>query len=255
MTPRLKIIAGNWKMYTTPTEGDKLAEELINALAGIDPGNKRIIIIPPFLHIRSIAAKFQGVKHAAVGAQNCHFENEGAYTGEISASMIKDAGAEYVIIGHSERRQYFHEDNAMLYKKVSAAIEHGLTPIYCCGETLEQRESGDYFEVISNQINEGLFDLMPDLIKNVIVAYEPVWAIGTGKTASPEQAQEIHFFIRNLFAGQYGHEIADHLLILYGGSVKPNNASELFSMKDIDGGLVGGASLKAADFAAIVHAA
>ena len=242
-------------MYTTPTEGDKLAEELIAALAGIDPGNKRIIIIPPFLHIRSIAERFKGVKHASVGAQNCHYENEGAFTGEISAAMIKDAGAEYVIIGHSERRQYFNEDNALLYRKVSAALENGLMPIYCCGETLEQRESGDYFEVISKQINEGLFDLMPDMIKNIIVAYEPVWAIGTGKTASPEQAQEIHFFIRNLFAGQYGHEIADHLIILYGGSVKPNNATELFSMKDIDGGLVGGASLKAADFAAIVHAA
>ena len=242
-------------MYTTPTEGDKLADEIITSLAGIDPGNKRIIVIPPFLHVRSIAERFKGVKHAAVGAQNCHFENEGAYTGEISAAMIKDAGAEYVIIGHSERRQYFHEDNALLYKKVSAALAHGLTPIYCCGETLEQRENGSYFEVISKQINEGLFDLMPDMINNVIVAYEPVWAIGTGKTASPEQAQEIHAFIRNLFAGQYGNAISDHLIILYGGSVKPSNAAELFGMADIDGGLVGGASLKAADFAAIVHAA
>ena len=255
MTPRLKIIAGNWKMYTTPTEGDILAEELIAALEGIDPGNKRIIIIPPFLHIRSIASRFKDIKHAAVGAQNCHYETEGAYTGEISAKMIHDAGAEYVIVGHSERRQYFNEDNALLYKKINAALEQGLIPIYCCGETLQDRESGSYFEVVSKQINEGLFDLMPDVVKNVIVAYEPVWAIGTGKTASPEQAQEMHFFIRNLFAGQYGNEIADRLLILYGGSVKPGNAKELFGMKDIDGGLVGGASLKATDFAPIVHAA
>ncbi len=255
MTPRLKIIAGNWKMYTTPTEGDILAEELIAALKGIDPGNKRIIIIPPFLHLRSIASRFRNIKHAAVGAQNCHYETEGAYTGEISAKMIRDAGGEYVIIGHSERRQYFNEENALLYKKVNAALEQGLIPIYCCGETLGDRESGAYFEVVSKQINEGVFDLMPDLVKNVIVAYEPVWAIGTGKTASPEQAQEMHLFIRNLFAGQYGNEIADRLLILYGGSVKPGNAAELFSMNDIDGGLVGGASLKATDFAAIVHAA
>jgi len=252
---RPKIIAGNWKMYTTPTEGTKLAEELIHELRNIDLSNKKVILIPPFLHIQNIAEMFEGIAYTAVGAQNCHYENEGAFTGEVSARMIKDAGATHVIVGHSERRHYFHEDNALLYKKVLAALEQGLIPIYCCGETLEERESEKHFEVISIQINEGLFDLASDLIDKVIVAYEPVWAIGTGKTASPEQAQEMHFHIRNLFAGQYGNVIADHVPILYGGSVKPNNASELFSQKDIDGGLVGGASLKASDFSSIIKSA
>jgi len=252
---RTKIIAGNWKMFTTPTEGDQLADELVTSLKNIDLGNKRVIVIPPFLHIRSIVSKFPDMTQVSVGAQNCHFETEGAYTGEISAKMIKDAGAKYVIVGHSERRQYNHEDNALLYKKVRAALDQDLTPIYCCGETLQQRENGEYFETVSTQINEGLFDLMPDAIGKIIVAYEPVWAIGTGKTASPEQAQEIHAFIRNLFAGQYGKEIAERLIILYGGSVKPSNAKEIFGMTDIDGGLVGGAALKASDFTAIIQSA
>jgi len=252
---RSKIIAGNWKMYTTPTEGDKLADELVASLKNMDLGNKKVIIIPPFLHIRSIASKFQGIADVSAGAQNCHQETEGAFTGEISAKMIKDAGAEYVIIGHSERRQYNHEDNELLYNKVRAVLDQGLTPIYCCGETLVQRENGIYFETVSSQISEGLFGLMPDMIGKVILAYEPVWAIGTGKTASPEQAQEIHAFLRNLLAGQYGKEIADNMIILYGGSVKPANAAELFGMKDIDGGLVGGAALKASDFIAIIQAA
>jgi triosephosphate isomerase (TIM) len=252
---RPKIIAGNWKMYTTPTEGLQLANELINELQDVNIGNNKVIIIPPFLHIQSIATRLAGSATISVGAQNCHFEKEGAYTGEISPGMIKDAGAEYVIIGHSERRQYFHEENAMLAKKVYAVLNEGLTPIYCCGETLEERESGKHFEVISIQINEGLFDLAPDLISKVILAYEPVWAIGTGRTASPEQAQTMHKHIRNLFSGQYGDTIADHICILYGGSVKPNNAAELFSQQDIDGGLVGGASLKAVDFVGIIKAA
>ncbi len=252
---RSKIIAGNWKMFTTPTEGDKLADELVSEMKGLDLGNKQVIVIPPFLHIRSIASKLDGIKNASVGAQNCHFETEGAFTGEISAKMIKDAGAGYVIIGHSERRAYNHEDNALLYKKVSAALNQGLTPIYCCGETLEERENGKHFDTVSSQVREGLFGLSAYQIAKVIVAYEPVWAIGTGKTASSEQAQEIHEYIRSLFAEQFGNSISENLIILYGGSVKPANAGELFKMKDIDGGLIGGASLKATDFSAIIQAA
>jgi triosephosphate isomerase len=252
---RPKIIAGNWKMYTTPTEGKKLAEELIAELKGIDLKGNKVIVFPPSLHIQTIASLFAGINNTGVGAQNCHYETEGAFTGEISAAMIKDAGGKYVIIGHSERRHYFNEDNTLLAKKVVAALEAGLTPVYCCGETLDERESEKHFEVISIQINEGLFDLAPDMIGKVIVAYEPVWAIGTGKTASPDQAQEMHFHIRNLFAGQYGNQISDHLSILYGGSMKPGNAAELLGQKDIDGGLIGGASLKASDFAAIIKSA
>jgi triosephosphate isomerase (TIM) len=252
---RPKFIAGNWKMYTTPTEGLQLAIDLENELKDVNTGENKVIVIPPFLHIQSIAAKLKGNIKISVGAQNCHYENEGAYTGEIAPRMIKDAGAKYVIIGHSERRQYFHEENALLAKKTVAVINEGLTPIYCCGETLAERESGRHFDVISNQVKEGLFNLDAAAISKVILAYEPVWAIGTGKTASPEQAQEIHAHIRKLFADKYGRDIADKLIILYGGSVKPNNAAELFSQKDIDGGLVGGAALKASDFAAIIKSA
>jgi triosephosphate isomerase (TIM) len=252
---RPKIIAGNWKMYTTPTEGIALANELIGALQDVDLKDNKVIVIPPFLHVKSIADIFESTRNVYVGAQNCHFEQEGAFTGEISPKMIKDTGAEYVIIGHSERRQYFHEDNAMLSKKVIAVLNNGLTPVYCCGETLEERDSENHFSVISSQIKEGLFDLASEMVSKIIVAYEPVWAIGTGKTASPEQAQEMHLHIRNLFTEKYGNTVSDHLPILYGGSVKPGNAAELFGQNDIDGGLVGGASLKASDFAAIIKSA
>ena len=252
---REKVIAGNWKMYTSPEQGAQLAKDLIAETEGMSWAGKRAILIPPFTHIMTIASILKDQDNIYTGAQNCHYEKEGAFTGEISARMLAEAGASYVTIGHSERRQYFHEDNAFLAKKVNSVLEESLTPIYCCGETLEEREANRYFDVVGSQVTEGLFHLSAEQIKNVIVAYEPVWAIGTGKTASPEQAQEIHAHIRSLFATKYGKDIADGIIILYGGSVKPNNAAELFGQADIDGGLVGGASLKAADFAAIIKAA
>lgn len=251
---REKIIAGNWKMYTTIEEGTTLAKALLQNLSGSNLQNKKVIVIPPFTHIFPVQNELKGLKNVFTGAQNCYFENEGAFTGEISPRMIRQSGAKYVIIGHSERREYFKETNEFLNKKVKAALEADLIPIYCCGETLTEREANQHFDVVKTQINEGLFNLSAEELKNVIVAYEPVWAIGTGKTASPEQAQEIHAHIRSLFTEKYGNETAENMHILYGGSVKPNNAAELFSQKDIDGGLVGGASLKADDFTAIITA-
>ena len=241
-------------MYTTVEEGVALVKALNAGLAGNDLANKTVIVIPPALHITSVIAAAKEAGKVHVGAQNCHYEKEGAFTGEISPKMLKNVGVEYVVLGHSERRQYFKEDNGLLAMKTGAVLAENLIPIYCCGETLEQRESGKYKEVIQQQIEEGLFGLSADQISKVIVAYEPVWAIGTGKTASPEQAQEIHQFIRSLFATKYGQDIAANLHILYGGSVKPNNAKELFSQADIDGGLVGGAALKAEDFLGIINA-
>jgi triosephosphate isomerase len=252
---RNKIIAGNWKMYNTLQDATKLVNDLIIELENQDLGANRAIIIPPYLYIKELGESLKRNPSIFIGAQNCHFEKEGAFTGEISAQMLASVGTQYVVLGHSERRQYFNEDNAMLAKKVNAVLAEDLIPIYCCGETLEERENNQHFTLIQQQIEEGLFHLSADEIKTVIVAYEPVWAIGTGKTASPEQAQEIHAHIRELFSKKYGQETADNLHILYGGSVKPNNAAELFSQQDIDGALVGGASLKAADFAAIIKAA
>ena len=251
---RKKIIAGNWKMYTTVEEGVALVKALDAGLVGNDLANKTVIVIPPALHITCVLGEAKKAGKVHVGAQNCHYEKEGAFTGEISPRMLKNVGVEYVVLGHSERRQYFNEGNGLLAMKTAAVLAENLIPIYCCGETLEQRESEKYKEVIQQQIEEGLFGLNADQISKVIVAYEPVWAIGTGKTASPEQAQEIHEFIRSLFASKYGKDIADNLHILYGGSVKPNNAKELFSQRDIDGGLVGGAALKAEDFLGIINA-
>lgn len=251
---REKIIAGNWKMYTTIDEGLTLAKALLQNLSGNNLQNKKVIVIPPFTHIFPVQNELKSLKNVFTGAQNCYFENEGAFTGEVSPRMIRQAGAKYVIIGHSERREYFKEQNDFLNKKVKAALAADLIPIYCCGETLTEREANQHFEVVKKQIEEGLFNLSAEEMKDVIVAYEPVWAIGTGKTASPEQAQEIHAYIRSLFTEKYGNETAENLHVLYGGSVKPNNAAELFGQKDIDGGLVGGASLKADDFAAIINA-
>lgn len=252
---RNKIIAGNWKMYNTLQDATKLVNDLIIELQDQEMGANRAIIIPPYVYLRDLSEALSRNPDIYLGAQNCHFEKEGAFTGEISAHMLASVGTQYVVLGHSERRQYFHEDNALLVKKVNAVLAEDLIPIYCCGETLEERESNQHFNIIQQQIEEGLFHLSAEEIKTVIVAYEPVWAIGTGKTASPEQAQEIHAHIRNLFSKKYGQETADNLHILYGGSVKPNNAAELFGQPDIDGALVGGASLKASDFAAIIKSA
>ncbi|HEY1007207.1 MAG TPA: triose-phosphate isomerase, partial [Sphingobacteriaceae bacterium] len=215
-------------------------------------GEQQVIVCPPFIHLHSLVQLNKAGGRVAIGAQNCHHQESGAFTGEVSASMIRSAGTEYVIIGHSERRQYFGETNALLAAKTDVALKAGLKPIFCIGETLEERNSGRHFDVIRQQLAEGLFHLSETEIQSVVIAYEPVWAIGTGLTASPEQAQEIHAFIRSEVAAKYSEALAGEISILYGGSCNPKNAPELFAQADIDGGLIGGASLKSRDFTDIV---
>jgi triosephosphate isomerase len=212
-----------------------------------------VIIAPPFYFLHKCVELLQGMDNMYVAAQNCYSEEKGAFTGEMSVNMIQSVGVDFVIIGHSERRSYFKEDNAFLAAKVATALNNDLFPIFCIGEVLAERESGEHFEVIRRQIEESLFPLSPEDFSKLIIAYEPVWAIGTGLTASPEQAQEMHEFIRKTVADQYGPEIAGDLSILYGGSCNAQNARELFSMPDVDGGLIGGASLKADDFITIIE--
>jgi len=247
MTIRKKIIAGNWKMNCNLDEAVKLCSEIVNISKDELQNKTELVIIPPFPLLGEIKRLSKDSK-VKTGAQNCHQELSGAYTGEVSAALLASMAVDYVIIGHSERRQYFHETNELLAKKLNIAISQNLTPIYCCGETLEQRENGNFLSVNETQIEEALFHLNENELKQVVIAYEPVWAIGTGKTASSEQAQEVHAAIRSKIASKYGEEIAQQISILYGGSVKPSNAKELFSQQDIDGGLIGGASLNARDF-------
>ena len=251
---RKRIVAGNWKMHKTLEEGLDLARDIRARLQGRCSEEKEVILFPPFIHLTGIAELLKGLTGFHSGGQNCHHKKEGAYTGEISASMLASAGASHVIIGHSERRKYFGEDDALLAAKTERALEAKLTPVFCCGETLEERESEKQFEVVGRQIRKALFHLPEEKIRSLHIAYEPVWAIGTGRSASPEAASEMHAFIRSEVAAQYGRECAESLSILYGGSVKPGNAAELFAMPDIDGGLIGGASLQAADFEAIFNA-
>lgn len=248
---RKKIVIGNWKMNKTVVESEKLAAELLPGLDGLTAGCD-VGIAPTFL---SLTAAGKGIAGSPVHlvAQNCHYENDGAYTGEVSATMLKEAGCSMVIVGHSERRQYFGETNATVNLRVKKALEEGLGVVLCVGETLEQRESGVTEVIISSQVREALFGI--EEIDGIIIAYEPVWAIGTGRTATSQQAQEVHQHIRTLVGDLYSKEVAAGLRIQYGGSVKPSNAAELFAMPDIDGGLIGGASLVAADFIAIVKAA
>ena len=235
-------------MNKTLQEGIALATELNAALAADKP-NCEVIICTPFIHLASVTPIVdKGV--IAVGAENCADKASGAYTGEVSAAMVASTGAQYVILGHSERREYYGETNEKLVKKINLALAEGLAPIYCVGEKLEEREAGKHFEVVGSQVKEVLFGLSAEQMKNVVIAYEPVWAIGTGKTATSEQAQEIHAFIRATLAEQFG-ALAEEITILYGGSCKPSNAKELFAQKDIDGGLIGGAALVADDFVAI----
>ena len=244
---RQKIVAGNWKMNLDINQGKTLLSEILDS----NINNEILTIIaPPTIHLNSFN---QMLSHTSISlaAQNCNQQDAGAYTGEISVGMLKSVGVEYVILGHSERREYFMEDSLSLSFKVMNVIKHGLRPIYCCGETLTQRQEGEHFRTISNQIEHGLFQLNEMEILNCVIAYEPVWAIGTGETASPKQAQEVHNFIRKTIAKQYGDMVADNISILYGGSVKPANAQELFNCPDIDGGLIGGAALNADSFAAI----
>ena len=251
---RKKIIAGNWKMNKTFDEGMGLVSEISNMLKDEYHGNAEVIIIPPFVHINAISRMVINDRNLSVGAQNCSNHVSGAYTGEVSAAMLKSCGTTYVIIGHSERRQYFGEHNDWLAKKVDAVLAEGLIPIYCCGETLEERESNKYFDVLKSQVSEALFHLSTEQMSNVVVAYEPVWAIGTGKTASTAQAQEVHAFIRTLLKDKFGADVSDNITIQYGGSVKADNAKELFSAPDIDGALVGGAALQSRSFVDIVKA-
>jgi triosephosphate isomerase (TIM) len=251
---RKKIIAGNWKMNKNLEEGLALASEVVNMVKDEYHGSAQVVLIPPFTHIASVSKLSSDAVNVSTGAQNCSNHPSGAYTGEISTDMIKSAGASYVIIGHSERRQYFGEHNDWLARKVDAVLNAALNPIYCCGETLEERESNTHFAVLEKQIKEGLFHLDANQMSNVVIAYEPVWAIGTGKTASTAQAQEVHAFIRGLISTQYGAEIANDITIQYGGSVKADNAAELFAAPDIDGALVGGAALQSRSFVDIIKA-
>lgn len=232
------------------------AKTLLNELKTADDGGTSVekIVIPPFVYI-SEAKHILNKSSFKVGAQNCHQEESGAFTGEVSAEMLQSVGCDYVLVGHSERRQYNNEDTELLKKKTHAALEAGLTPIFCVGESLEERKGNKHFQVIESQIKDSLFSLDQNAFDKLILAYEPVWAIGTGETASPEQAQEIHNFIRKTISDKYGEESASIMRILYGGSCKPMNAKELFSKEDVDGGLIGGASLKSEDFLAIVSAA
>ncbi len=250
---RKNIVAGNWKMNTTLQEGVKLAQEVDNALKTVEP-KCDVIVCVPFTHLASVNGVITNADKLGLGAENCADKAKGAYTGEVSAAMVASTGAKYVILGHSERRQYYGETSAILRDKVALALENGLKPIFCIGEVLEEREAGKHFDVVKTQLVEGLFNLSEEDFAKIIVAYEPVWAIGTGKTATADQAQEIHAYIREVIAEKYGKEVADNTSILYGGSCKPSNAKEIFAKSDVDGGLIGGAALKCEDFMGIVTA-
>ncbi|MDE6468886.1 MAG: triose-phosphate isomerase [Muribaculaceae bacterium] len=249
---RKNIVAGNWKMNTTVPEGVALAKEVNEALKGFK-ANCDVVICVPFTHLCPVADAIDQ-NLVGLGAENCADHKSGAYTGEVSAPMVASTGAKYVILGHSERRQYYGETSETLREKVALALENGLTPIFCIGEVLEERENGTFNEVVARQVEEGLFNLSAEDFAKIVLAYEPVWAIGTGKTATAEQAEDMHAHIRATIAGKYGKEIADNTSILYGGSCKPSNAAELFAKPDVDGGLIGGAALKCADFMGIVKA-
>ena len=248
---RRKIVAGNWKMNTMPAEGVELAKA-VAAKRHEAGSNVELIVCPPFTHLSEVVKVTRGTG-VAVGAQNCAAEEKGAYTGEVSAAMLASLGVEYVILGHSERREYYGETSETLNRKMAMAYANKLVPIYCVGEKLAEREAGKHFDVVGAQLREVVFNLTTEQFAHLIVAYEPVWAIGTGKTATPEQAEEIHAFIRKILAEKFG-EAAENTPILYGGSCKPSNAPELFAKSDVDGGLIGGAALDADSFLGIAKA-
>ena len=251
---RKHIVAGNWKMNLTFTEADELLDELMSELEKVElPRDEQVIVCPPFPYIE-MASDYANDSYFMVGAQNVSDREKGAFTGEVSAEMLESCEIDYCIVGHSERRQYYGETDALVAAKVDRLLAHGLKPIVCVGEVLEEREAGRQLEVVKKQVEGGLFHLDAEQIKNVVIAYEPVWAIGTGKTATPDMAQEVHAQIRAILADLYGADAAETVRILYGGSMKPANAPELLAKKDIDGGLIGGASLKAPDFLALVAA-
>ena len=251
---RKKIVAGNWKMNKTFDEGLKLASEIVNMVQDENMKDVNVALIPPFIHLNSVKKLIDNVDQVYLGAQNCSEHEEGAYTGDISAAMLASVGASYVLIGHSERRQYHKENDELLAKKVDVALKNGLTPLFCCGEPLEVREGGSHFEYVTRQLTNSLFNLSEEDFLKIVIAYEPIWAIGTGKTASTEQAQEMHEALRKHIADKYGSEVAQETSILYGGSCNPTNAPELFACADVDGGLIGGASLKSRSFMDIIKA-
>jgi len=247
---REKIVAGNWKMNKTFDEGLQLVNEVLKSLKQ-KPSSHTTLICPPYLYLKDIAQLTNTVAKIATGAQNVFYEAGGAYTGEVSTGMLKSIHVDYVIIGHSERRELFSETNATVLKKINAALAEPLKVIFCCGEPQSVRESGQHETYILNQLEESIFTL--NSLDNIVIAYEPIWAIGTGLTASPQQAQEMHRFIRQQVANRFSDSVAQQVSILYGGSCKPDNAAELFSQADVDGGLIGGASLKADDFLSIIY--
>ena len=246
---RTRIVAGNWKMNTTYEEGKALATSILDQLP---PSEVKVVLAAPYTHLKIIHNMIDGVNNLFLGAQNCHQAEPGAYTGEISAGMLRSVGATYVILGHSERREYFQESDELIAAKIDQALRYGLIPIFCCGEKLEVREAEGHEKLVAGQVSKALFHLSPEDFSKIVVAYEPVWAIGTGKNATPKQAQDMHAHIRKTLAGHFGKELAQQTPILYGGSVKSSNAAELFSQPDVDGGLVGGASLNAEEFVKIV---
>lgn len=248
---RRKVVAGNWKMNKDLSGTIELISAIKNELSKSETSTE-VIVCPPFTSLESASTLLKGGS-INLGAQNMHYEDSGAFTGEISAKMLKSVGCQYVILGHSERRTLFGESDEMINKKIKKAVSAGLKPIFCVGETLEERESGSTEKVVETQIRNGLSGLNETELSELIIAYEPVWAIGTGKTATPQQAQDVHQFIRNLISELFSNNFAEKLVVQYGGSVKPDNAAELFSQPDIDGGLIGGASLKADAFLAIVN--
>lgn len=254
---RKKIVAGNWKMNKTIAEGKELIMAVISQIqqnkTKLNASQLQIIFAPPFLHLAESVNIIEGNPYFAIAAQNCHHKDKGAFTGEIAAPMLAAAGVTHVIIGHSERRQYFGETNALLAEKINIALSNKLTPIYCIGETLDERNKNIHFNIIKEQLETGVFALSPDNFKKIILAYEPVWAIGTGVTATSQQAQEMHAFIRKQIEIKYDKATAEETTILYGGSCNAKNAQELFANTDVDGGLIGGASLIADDFVKIIH--
>ncbi|MGN7821137.1 triose-phosphate isomerase [Chitinophaga sp. 22536] len=249
---RKKIVAGNWKMNLTLAQGEQLINDILQTGLKLAEGQE-VVVATPFPYLTKAKSLLKNYPGFFVAAQNCASEKSGAYTGEVSAEMLQSVGVDYVIIGHSERREYFQESNAILAKKVDQALAAGIKPIFCCGEPLQIRQAETQNAFVAKQLEESLFHLTAEQLKNVVIAYEPIWAIGTGLTASAAQAQDMHAFIRSQIANKFGREAALHLTILYGGSAKPGNAAELFANPDVDGGLIGGASLVASDFAAIIQ--
>lgn len=247
---RKKIVAGNWKMNTTPEEGRQLAQAIVEADR---PEDVLLILAPPFTHLSEVRKVIADEPGIALSAQDCFYKESGAYTGAIAPTMIRSVGAEYTILGHSERRTYFHDDDSTVFMKMQAATKAGLKSILCIGERLEEREIGDHFKVVQKQLEETICKFSKKDATGTILAYEPVWAIGTGKTATADQANEMHGFIREVIANHFDQNFAEEMVILYGGSCKPGNARELFSQYNVDGGLIGGASLNAADFVAIAQ--